>query len=110
MTDTERPEDALWPYWVEAARQQGFEPDIEAALFGKQRYFLDADKIFYYAAYGPGYDFDEEAEDMDLHEFKAGWVDRDGDPIPGNKLGADMRQRFVTAIRETLKAHARDKS
>lgn len=79
MTDTERPEDAFWPYWVEAARQQGFEPDIEAALFGKQRYFLDADKIFYYAAYGPGYDFDEEAEDMDLHEFKAGWVDRDGD-------------------------------
>lgn len=110
MTDTKRPEDAFWPYWVEAARQQGFDPHIEAALFDKQRYCLNTDKIFYYAAYGSGYDIDEDAEGMDLYESKTGWLNSDGDPVPGNKLSADMRQKFVTAIRETLKAHARDKS
>ncbi|HGY9625589.1 TPA: hypothetical protein ACOJM5_001952 [Pseudomonas putida] len=112
MTVNERPEDAFWPYWVEAARQQGFEPEIEAALFSntEEYYFLDIDKIFYYAAHNSSYGFDEEVENMDLHEFKAGWLSHGGDPIAGKNLGADLRQKFVTAVRETLKAHARDES
>ncbi|WP_085721461.1 hypothetical protein [Pseudomonas sp. B22(2017)] len=112
MTDIERPEDAFWPYWVEAARQQGFKPEIEAAFFSNtgEYYFLDTDMIFRYAAYSSSYAFEEAVENMDLHEFKAGLLDYDGDPIRGKNLGADMRGKFITAIRETLNAHARAKS
>ena len=110
MTDIERPEDGFWPYWDEAARQQGLDPEIEAALFQNtgEYFYLGLDTIFYYAAYGSSYDIDKEAVNFDLHEFVE--LSYEGDPIAGKNLGADMRQKFITAVRETLKAHARAKS